>query len=321
MSELLESLNTPSNEPAKSWASEVAAAAEPAAEAAGPATEEKAAPEPEAVETSPAAPETQETESEEQPRQVPLKALQEERQKRAQYEQMLYQREQEIYQLQQWAAQQQAMQQQAQYPAEQTAEPDPETDPIGALKYAREQQHRLQEALAQQQEQVAQRQYVEQLNTVAYQAATQMQQVVPDYQDAYKYAINSRAQELVALGTHPQAVAAILQQEELRLIDTALQNRKNPAQAIYEFAKARGFQGKTAAAPAPAPVAAPAPTIAPDPVLQETKRAVAASASAGGAPASKGQVTPSDLANLNGAAFDAAWNKMFSGNKSSIFRE
>lgn len=318
MSELLESLNTPSNEPAKSWASEVAAAAEPAAEAAA-ATEEKAAPEPEAVETSPAAPETQETESDEQPRQVPLKALQEERQKRAQYEQMLAQREQELYQMQQWAAQQQAAQQQSQQPSEPIVEPDPDTDPIGYIKYAREQQRQLQESLQQQQQAIAERQYVEQLNTVAYQAATQMQQMVPDYQDAYKYAINSRAQELVALGTHPQAVAAILQQEELRLIDTALQNRKNPAQAIYEFAKARGFQGKTAAAPAP--VAAPAPTIAPDPMLQETKRAVAASASAGGAPSSKGTPSISDIANLNGAAFDAAWNKHIAPNKSSIFRE
>ena len=122
----------------------------------------------------------------------------------------------------------------------------------------------------------------------------------------------------MALGTPPQAVASILQQEELRLIDTALQNRRNPAEAIYQFAKARGFQGKTAPAPvAPAPVQA----VAPDPVLAETKRAVAASASAGGAPASKGQVSISDLANLNGAAFDAAWNKMFAANKSSVFRE
>jgi hypothetical protein len=56
-------------------------------------------------------------------------------------------------------------------------------------------------------------------------------------------------------------------------------------------------------------------------VLQETKRAVAASASAGGAPASKGQVSVADLANLNGAAFDAAWNKMFAANKSGVFRE
>lgn len=310
MSELLNSLNVPSETPAKSWASEVAeaAASEPATAAKETASTEPAPVEPAAFDPVEKAPEAQETAPEEQDRRVPLRALQEERQKRAQYEQMLAQREQELYQMQQWAAQQQQMMQ----PQEPFVEPDPETDPIGALKYAKEQQRQIQEMLVQQQEEAQQRQYVEQLSNVAYQAASEMTQKVPDYQDAYKYAIQSRAQELVALGTPPQVVPAILQQEELRLIDTALQNRKNPAQAIYEFAKARGFQGK-ASAPAPAPAA--------DPVLQETRRQVAASASSGGAPSSRGQMSVSDLANLNGAAFDAAWNKMFSANKSGIFRE
>ena len=309
MSELLNSLNVPAEPTGKSWASEVAevAATEPAPVAAeAPAPEP--APEPvAAAEPAVEAPETQETAPEEADRRVPLKALQEERQKRAEYERQLQEYQRREQEWQQWAEQQR----QAQEPQEQFVEPDPETDPIGALKLA---QQRLQEMA----QETQQRAYVEQLSTVAYQAATQYQQSVPDYQDAYKYAINSRAQELVALGTHPQDVPQILQQEELRLIDTALQNRRNPAEAIYQFAKARGFQGKTAApAPAPAPVQAAAP----DPVLQETKRAVAASASAGGAPASKGQVSVADLANLNGAAFDAAWNKMFAANKSGVFRE
>ena len=308
MSELLNSLNVSSESPGKSWASEVAevAASEPA-----PVAAETAAPEPApepvaAAEPAVEAPETQETAPEEADRRVPLKALQEERQKRAEYERQVQEYQRREQEWQQWAEQQR----QAQPQEEQFVEPDPETDPIGALKLA---QQRLQEMA----QETQQRAYVEQLNTVAYQAATQYQQQVPDYQDAYKYAINSRAQELVALGTHPQAVASILQQEELRLIDTALQNRRNPAEAIYQFAKARGFQGKPAQAPAPAPVQASTP----DPVLQEAKRAVAASASAGGAPASKGQVSVSDLANLNGAAFDAAWNKMFAANKSGVFRE
>ena len=307
MSELLNSLNVPSEQPAQSWASEVAAAAaEPAPEPVQ-APEEAPAPEPVvAAEPAGEAPQAQETAPEEADRRVPLKALQEERQKRAQYEQQLAEYQRREAEWQAWAAQQQQAQQQ-----EIPAEPDPETDPIGALK-------RANERLEQIQQETQQRAYVEQISNVAYQAATQYQQQVPDYQDAYRYALNSRAQELMALGTPQHVIPDILQREELSLIDTSLRNRKNPAEAIYQFAKARGFQGKPAAA-APAP--APAPAAAPDPVLQETKRAVAASASAGGAPASKGQVTPADLANLNGAAFDAAWNKMFGGNKSSVFRE
>lgn len=311
MSELLNSLNVPSETSTKSWASEVAeaAASEPATVAAEPVSTEPATVEPETKEAAVEAPQTQETATEEQDRRVPLKALQEERQKRAEYERQLqeYQRREQEWQA--WAAQQQQMQPQE----EVQPEPDPETDPIGALKAA-------QERLQMIQQEAQERAYVEQLNTVAYQAATQFQSQVPDYQDAYRYALNSRAQELMTLGTPQHAIPQILQQEELRLIDTALQSRRNPAEVIYQFAKARGFQGKTAQPAAAAPAPAPTP-VAPDPALQQARREVAASASSGGAPASKGQISPADLANLNGAAFDAAWNKMFSGNKSSVFRE
>ena len=313
MSEVLNGLNATEGAPSKSWADEVAAvaASEPTPEKPAETVSPAPAPvEPETQEAPVEASEAQETGTDEPDRRVPLKALQEERQKRAQYEQMLMQREQEMMQMRAWIDQQQQMQQGQPPEPEQFSEPDPETDPIGALKAARDQ---LREMQATAQEQA----YVQQLNQVAYQAATEAQQRVPDYNDAYRYAINSRAQELAALGTPQQAIPQILQQEELRLIDTAVRNGRNPAEAIYHFAKARGFQGKAAA---PAPVAAPAPA-APDPVMAQAKAAVAASASAGGAPASKGSVTVADLANLNGAAFDSAWNKLFSGNKSSVFRE
>ena len=125
--------------------------------------------------------------------------------------------------------------------------------------------------------------------------------------------------ELAALGTPQNAIGEILRREELNLVDTAIRNGRNPAEAIYTFAKARGYQG--AQQPATAPVA-PAPQPAPvNPAMQEAKRAVAASAASGGAPATKGEVSVADLANLKGAAFDAAWNKLFGGNKSSMFRE
>ncbi len=311
MSEVLDGLNAPNNAPEKSWAEEVAAAASEAPEKpVEAATPEPAPVQPETAEAPVEAQVTPENGSDEPDRRVPLKALQEERQKRAQYEQMLMQREQEMMQMRAWIEQQQ-MQQQGQPPEpEQIAEPDPETDPIGALKAARDQLKQMQ---AQAQEQA----YVQQLNEIAYNAAEAAKQQVPDYQDAYRYAINSRAQELLALGTPQHHIPAILQQEELRLIDSTVRAGRNPAEAIYQFAKARGFQSKQAS---PAPVAAPAPS-APDPVMAQAKAAVAASASAGGAPASKGTITPADLANLNGAAFDSAWNKLFGGNKSSVFRE
>ena len=310
MSEVLNGLNATESAPAKSWADEVAtvAASEAPEKPVETAPADPAPVEPETTEAPVEASNDADAATDEPDRRVPLKALQEERQKRAQYEQMLAQREQEMMQMRAWIEQQQ-MQQQGQPPEpEQITDPDPEVDPIGALKAIRDQQRQIQE-------QAQQQAYVQQLNQVAYQAATDAQQRVPDYNDAYKYAINSRAQELAALGTPTNAIPQILHQEELRLIDTAMRNGRNPAEAIYHFAKARGFNSKPAA-PAPAPTPS-----APDPVMAQAKAAVAASASAGGAPASKGTVTAADLANLNGAAFDSAWNKLFSANKSSVFRE
>ena len=316
MSDLLNSLNVPSSEPPKSWAQEVAEAG--AMEAPASVPEPVAAdPAPEPAPTQEAAPEPpqpQETAPEEHDRRVPLKALQEERAKRAEYERQVTEYQRQLAEYQAWATQvqQQMMGHNGGPKMDETpAEPDPETDPIGALKHARDQLRKMQEVTAQQQ-------YAQQLNAVAYQAATQYAQQVPDYRDAYSYAINSRARELEALGTPREAIPTILQREEMNLIDTAVRNGRNPAEAIYHFAKARGFQGKTA--PAAAPVAPVAPA-APNPALQQQKAAVAASASAGGAPAAKGELSVAEIANLKGAAFDAAWNKLFGGNKSSMFRE
>ena len=301
MSEVLNSLNVPETS-TKSWAQEVA-------EAEG-SEAPQSAPEPVSAETVPSAPEVQSPAPElpqaqdapvEDDRRVPLKALQEERQKRAEYERKLAEYERRMAELEQRVPKQ----------PEPTPEPepDPETDPIGALKHARDQLRKMKEATEAQQ-------YEERLNRIAYNAASQFTQQAPDYPEAYRYAINSRAQELVALGTPQDAIPQILKHEELNLIDTAVRNSRNPAEAIYTFAKARGYQGTQPAAAAPAP--APAPV---NPALQETKKAVASSAAASGAPASKGELSVNDIANLKGAAFDAAWNKLFGGNKSSIFRE
>jgi len=307
MSDLLNSLNVPSAEPSKSWAQEVAeAGADAPASVPEPVAADPAPTMPEAQDAAPEPSQPQETATEEHDRRVPLKALQEERQKRAEYERKLAEYERQMAEMQGYMA---AMQQQGQPQQEQFQEPDPETDPIGALKYAKEQ-------LRQMQEMTAQQQYAQQLNAVAYQAATQYAQQVPDYREAYQYALQSRAQELAALGTPENAIAQILQREEMTLVDTAVRNGRNPAEAIYHFAKARGFQGKQAAAAAP--VAPVAPT---NPALQQAKQAVAVSASAGGAPASKGELSVAEIANLKGAAFDQAWNKLFGGNKSSMFRE
>lgn len=314
MSEFLNSLNAPDTAPAQSWAAEVAAAKATDAPAVAPEpVAADPAPEPApATDAAPEPPPPQDEAPEEHDRRVPLKALQEERQKRAEAERRAAEVERKIAELSARFDQVAPKQPEAPPP------PDPETDPIGALKYQNEQLRELRTR-------EEQARYEQELNAVAYRAATEFAAQAPDYRDAYQYAINSRAMELRALGTPDHAIPDILHREEMNLIATAHSNGRNPAEAIYQFAKARGFQAPQpapatmAVAPAPAPVA-PQP-VAPNPALQQAKAAVAASASSGGAPAAKGELSVAEISNLKGAAFDAAWNKMFGGNKSSIFRE
>ena len=299
MSEFLNSLNTPESS-GTSWAAEVAAAE--ATETDGnPAKTVSADPAPEPAPAAEAAPAPAEASSEpvEDDRRVPLKALQEERAKRAEYERKLADYERRMAELEQRTR--------APEP-EAPNDPDPETDPIGALKAAKEQLRLMAE-------ETKRVQYEQHLNTVAYNAAVQFSQSAPDYRDAYQYALQSRAQELRILGADDTTIPQILKREEMNLIATAVNSGRDPAAAIYEFAKARGY-----ARSAPAPVAPAAPA-APDPALQQAKKAVAASASAGGAPAAKGEISDAEAVNLKGAAFDAYWNKKFGGNRNSLFRE
>jgi hypothetical protein len=299
MSELLNSLNQPSGEQPKSFAQEVAEAAadykepEPTPE---PVAEAEPEPEP-VVEAAPepvAPPPVQERDED---RKVSLKALQEERQKRQAIEHRLAQMEA-------WFQQNQPQQ-----PPEQYAEPDPETDPIAALKYTKQQ--------------IAEMRQVEQgraqenhFRSVYSQDAQRFASETPDFGPAYQYVIQSRAQELEAIGMPPDRITQIVQAEEMNLVATAMQNGVRPAEAIYKFAKARGYSGaKPAPAPAPAPVAAP-------PALQAERQAVSATpAAAANKPGSNTPVTLEAIAGLKGAAFDSAFNKYFYGkNEGSMFR-
>jgi hypothetical protein len=100
----------------------------------------------------------------------------------------------------------------------------------------------------------------------------------------------------------------------MRLVATAMQNGIRPAEAIYKFAKARGYSGQRPA-PAPAPVAA-------TPALQAERQAVSSTpTAAANKPAASSPVTLEAIAGLKGAAFDSAFNKYFYGkNEGSMFR-
>jgi len=259
--------------------------------------------EPVAEETAPEAPEAPLAPVQQPERQVPLKALQEERQKRAELERRLAMLEQRVQQPPQPEAE----------PEEPEDIPDPETDPIGSLKWMRQQQEELRQ-------QRAQEQHLQHVQHVTTLGEAEFAKTVPDYYDAVSFLQNARAQELRVM--HPGAadfqIAQAVISEARQLADMALKQRVNPATQFYQLAKARGFGGK-APAPAAEPVAEAPAAPAINAELQAVKQQVASSVAAGGKGPSK-QMTPEDLLNLRGAAFDKAWDKMFDGNRSDLFR-
>lgn len=299
MSELLNNLHNPESTAWKEEAlpdipdtPEPEATPEPAPE---PVSHETQA-EPEAA-AEPEQPRREQRDNQEQ--RVPLQALQAERAKRAEMERRLAEYEK-----------------QGRIEQQQPQEPDPETDPIGYLKYAKEQMAALRQANEQQQ-------FETRLKADYNAAAQSFAQEVPDFGKAYQYLLQSRANELQALGTPVEQINTILQREELTLANNARMNGINPAQAIYQFAQARGYRYQD---PAPAPKAEAAPAIpAPEQVkadaaLQKARQAVSATAASGGKPATKPDMSIEDIAALDGAAFDSAFDKFLGQTKGGLFR-
>lgn len=64
----------------------------------------------------------------------------------------------------------------------------------------------------------------------------------PDYRAAYNHLLNSRAQELIALGyDDAAALEQALQNEEIQIAQIAFARKKSPAEIIYGLAQQRGY--------------------------------------------------------------------------------
>lgn len=307
MSEFLNSINS-TKAPDTSWETE-ARSFEPDSEPVKATPEEAPAPQAQAPdetapETPQEAPASPSEGGDDVQKVVPLKALQEERRQNKELAERLAQIEQAM-------RQQQQSKEEAQ-PDDQG--PDPETDPIGALKWERQKRIEYEQ-------QMQARQGQERLTNVYASSAREFATKTPDFKDAYEFAITSRGKQLAALGYDVASINETIRNEEMNLAAQALQNGRNPAEVIYEFAKSYGYQGK---APVQAAPLANAPAVDPATAatLQKAKAAAATSITSGGKPP-KSDFDPSSLADLKGAAFDSAWEKFAkqAGGRSSMFRE
>ena len=246
------------------------------------------------------------TQQQEEEKRVPLKALQEARAEAAEMKRRIAELEHAFQ-----SSRQPVEDEQDEYEI-----PDPEKDPIGALKYNNMQLQALRET-----EQA--RAQEAQLSSIYQQSAQQFAAQEPSFKAAYNHAIQSRANELMSLGYQANEVNQMIRSEELQVVATALQRGINPAKAIFDFATARGFQRPAAA---PAPVGAPAATPSVDPAIQKAKADAATSLTGGGKPPANEMTVDDAVKNLKGAALDSYLDKHWkametsSGRNSSLFR-
>lgn len=117
----------------------------------------------------------------------------------------------------------------------------------------------------------------------------------PDYYDAAKFFRDQRREELEDLGYGGAKLNQELNNDLLGIVSRALQAGRDPAEAVYNLAKKRGFGVDGVAKK-----------------LQTLQRGQGASRSlstAGGKTAAT-ELTPASVSNLKGAAFDAAFAKL-----------
>lgn len=180
------------------------------------------------------------------------------------------------------AAQQQAANLQAQLQAAQNPPkvaapaPDPTTDPLGSMLHQLDAVNKnvadLQAHIASQQTQAdnsaAFLRFQQQVLALRDQFAT----THADFPAAYQHVRDARMADLRSFGWQEADVQKQIFQEEISLSHTAIQQGKNPAEAIYDMAKRHGY----AAAPSTTPVINNAkPPVTPSQKLETIKQGAA----------------------------------------------
>lgn len=188
-------------------------------------------------------------------RMVPHSALHEERQRRKEAEDRARRAEEDYrrnletgnQRLQQLIA---LAQQRPQQAAEVQSPPSLDQDPVGFVGHLEQRIDQKIQALEHQQAQTLaerqQQQQLAQLTTVAQAHVQGFAAQNPDYFDALQHVRGMRAAQYRAMGLSEEQVIAQIGHDELAFANTALQNRRNIAESLYEFAKASGYAPKAA---------------------------------------------------------------------------
>lgn len=131
---------------------------------------------------------------------------------------------------------------------QEVAPPDPDQDPIAAIRYERERREALehQHAERQKQDQQAhqQRQYEQQVVNYATEHVTEYRAENPSYDEAVNYLETVRASELALFGLGQQEIFQQIQSEAMNLAANCAKRGANVAETIYKMAEVRGFKAK-----------------------------------------------------------------------------
>jgi hypothetical protein len=250
------------------------------------------------AEPAPAVPERDSREG----RFVPLQALQEERAEKKQLRE-------ELKQYREWQAQ--LAQRLQQMPAGQAPmppqAPDPQTRPLDYINHVlgsmQNTTAELQQWRQQQEAAAQQRAAVQHYASWATSQEQEFAKNEPEYHEAYRHAADARDKELQALGYEDPATRAnIVRMNTAEIINNAIQQDRNPAELVWEYARARGFIPKGARRDGAA----------------EAQAKIAAGLQAGGGKLTQGgttgegEISAKDLSNISDPEeFEKAWKKIF----------
>ncbi len=120
--------------------------------------------------------------------------------------------------------------------------PTVEEDIFGVVRNTTQTVAQLQQRIEQREQQDRVSQHQNALVSAYRADAAQFEAKAPDFKAAYNHLLNSRAQELLALGyDDPQAIHQALLADEFAVAQTALATRRSPAEVIYQLAQQRGY--------------------------------------------------------------------------------
>lgn len=179
--------------------------------------------------------------------------------------------------------------------------PDSEVDPIGYQQYEinklKESNKQLNDYLASQHK-TAQQQAAKQAFLQTYkQSAQQFAAQTPDFNDAYNYIVEARTREFVAAGYTKAEADALVVEDEMAIASRAFNDKVNPAQRVYDLAKARGYTNQKA------------PIKAAPKNLDDVKRGMnnAKSLKSGGGEVGEKSAGMDDIDGMNFKEFDDFW--------------